>query len=127
MPRCLWPEKAQAYWNAFPDGSVLVDDYAPLLDSADWDEAAAKGLVIAKLLSTEGEELTDLEKYTPDLELEGDGHGAASSIAVTKLALVGTETFYNAVRGSRERGDHSLRMARVDSRPGMGAPAAGRA
>jgi hypothetical protein len=52
----------------------------------------ANGVVLGELLSTEDEELTDLEKYTPDLELEGDGHGVASPIAVAKLALVGTET-----------------------------------
>jgi hypothetical protein len=110
VPRGLWPEKARAYWNAFPNGSVLVDDYAPLLDSDEWDEVAANGVVIGALLSIEDEELTDLEKYTPDLELEGDGHGAAATIAVTKLALVGTETFYNAVRGSRERAARFLQF-----------------
>jgi hypothetical protein len=110
VPRDLWPERARAYWNAFPNGSVLVDDYAPLLDGDEWDAAAANGVVIGELLSTEDEELTDLEKYTPDLELEGDGHGAASPISVAKLALVGAETFYNAVRGSRERAARFLQF-----------------
>jgi len=32
IPRTFWPEQARAFWDAFPPGSVLVDDYLPLLD-----------------------------------------------------------------------------------------------
>jgi hypothetical protein len=102
VPRELWPEKARAYWDAFPKGSVLSDDYGALLDSSAWSEAAANQVVVAELVWSEEEELADLEKYTCDLELEGDGHGAASPVDVGKLAFVGTE-LYEALRGSRER------------------------
>ena len=101
-PRELWPEEARAYWDAFPKGSVLSDDYASLLDSSSWSEAAANEVVVTDLVWSEEAELTDLEKYTHDLELEGDGHSAASPIQVGNLAFVGTE-LYEALRGSRER------------------------
>lgn len=42
-PRELWPEEARAYWDAFPKGSVLSDDYAALLDDSSWSEAARQG------------------------------------------------------------------------------------
>ena len=110
VPRELWPEGAQPYWNAFPNGSVLVADYAPLLGDELWKEATANEVVITKLLWTEETELTNLEKYTRDLELEGDEHSAVDEIRVSQLALVGTEGFYNAVRGSRERAARFLQF-----------------
>lgn len=102
-PRELWPEDARPYWDAFPKGSVLSNDYAPLLDNSSWSEAADKGIVITELLWSEEEELEDLEKYTRDLEIEGDSHSAASPIEVGKLAFVGSTELYEALRGSRER------------------------
>ena len=102
VPRGLWPEKAKAYWDAFPKGSVLSDDYASLLDSSSWSEAAANGVVVTELVWSEEDELTDLEHYTRDRELEGDGHSTALPIEVGKLALVGTELF-EALSSSRER------------------------
>jgi hypothetical protein len=101
-PRELWPEKSRTYWDAFPRGSVLSDDYASLLDSSSWSEAAANKVVVTQLLWSEEVELTDLEKYTRARELEGDGHAATSPIEVTKLTFIGTE-LYEALRGSRER------------------------
>ena len=47
VPRELWPDDARSYWDAFPRGSVLVDDYASLLDSSSWSEAAANGVVVS--------------------------------------------------------------------------------
>ena len=102
-PRVLWPEQARAYWDAFPKGSVLNDDYASLLDSSLWSEAAANDVVVIKLLWSEETELTDLEKYMHDRELDGDSHSTPSPIRVGKLAFVGTERLYDALRGSRER------------------------
>jgi hypothetical protein len=101
-PRELWPERARAYWDAFPKASVLSDDYASLLDSSGWSEAAVNEVVITELVWSEEVELTELEKYTSDLELEGEDHSAASSIQVGNLAFVGPE-LYEALRGSRER------------------------
>jgi hypothetical protein len=102
-PRGLWPAKARAYWDAFPNGSVLVDDYAPLLTDTLWREAAENQIVITRLLWSAEVALSDLEKFTRDLELESDGHSAVSSVRVGKMAFVGTEPFYDAVRNSRER------------------------
>src|SRR5262249_53877356 len=96
-------------WDAFPRGSVLVDDYASLLDSSSWSEAAANGVLVTELLWREGEELTDIASYTVDLELEGDEHGAAAAVEVGKLAFIGTE-FYEALRGSRERAARFLQF-----------------
>ena len=101
-PRDLWPDEAQPYWDAFPRGSVLVDDYAALLDSSSWSEAAANGVLVTGLLWTEEEELAELEKYTLNPDLEGDGHSAASPVEVGKLAFIDS-IFYEALRGSRER------------------------
>ena len=100
-PRKLWPDKARPYWDAFPRGSVLSDDYAPLLDSSSWSEAAAHGVLVIDLLWPEEDELAELENFTLDLELEGDGHSAAAPIEVGKLAFIGTG-FQEALR-SRER------------------------
>jgi hypothetical protein len=159
-PRELWPEAAQSYWDAFPSGTVLIGDYASLLDAELWREAAENEVVVTDLLWTQEAELSDLEQYTRDLELEGDEHSAGAPVRVSELALVGTEAFYNAVRGSRERAarflqfilnyvveadpswretgaggvrmrrgarHHSMRVAGLDARPGMGAAAPGRA
>jgi hypothetical protein len=79
-----------------------VDEYASLLDSSSWSEAAANGVLVAELLWSEVDDLSDLENYTSALELDGEGHSAASPIEVGKLAFIGTE-FYDALRGSRER------------------------
>src|SRR5579872_7000186 len=100
-PRELWPDEARPYWDAFPKGSVLSDDYAPLLDSSSWSEAAANGVLVIKLLWSEDQEPAELENYTLALELEGDGHSAAAPVEVGKLAFIGTE-FQEALR-SRER------------------------
>ncbi len=86
-----------------------MDDYASLLDSSSWSEAAANGVLVTDLLWSEEEELADLEKYTLDLELEGDGHSAASPVEVGKLAFIGTE-FHEALRGSRERAARFLQF-----------------
>jgi len=88
---------------------VLVDDYASKLDGSSWSEAAANGVLGTKLLWREEEELADLATYTVDLELEGDGHAAASPVEVGKLAFIGTE-FYEALRGSRERAARFLQF-----------------
>ena len=88
-PRELWPDEARPYWDAFPRGSVLVDDYASLLDSSSWSEAAANGVLVMDLLWSEEEELAELEKYTLNPDLEGDGHSAASPVEVGKLAFIG--------------------------------------
>jgi hypothetical protein len=88
---------------------VLSDDYAPLLDSSSWSEAAANGVLVTELLWLEKEELTDLATYTIDLELDGDGHSTASPVEVGKLAFIGTE-FYEALRGSRERAARFLQL-----------------
>ncbi|WP_257169706.1 ATP-binding protein [Bradyrhizobium sp. SRS-191] len=100
-PRELWPDEARPYWDAFPRGSVLSDDYAPLLDSSSWSEAAANGVLVIELLSSEDQELAELENYMLALELEGYGHSAAAPVEVGKLAFIGTE-FQEALR-SRER------------------------
>jgi hypothetical protein len=102
-PRELWPEKARGYWDAFPRGSILSDDYASLLDSSSWSEVAANGIVMTELVWSEEDELEDLEKYTRDLELEGDDHSAAAPMNVGKLAFVGSSELYEALRSSRER------------------------
>ena len=101
-PRELWPEEARGYWDAFPRGAVLCDDYASLLDSSSWSEAAANKVVITELLWSEKEELADLGKYTREGELEGDGHSATSATVIGKLAFVSSE-LYEALRSSRER------------------------
>jgi hypothetical protein len=108
-PRELWPSAAHPYWDAFPRGSVLADDYASLLDSSLWSEAAANGVLVTKLLWSEADDLAELESYTPDLELDGEGHSAVSPIEVGKLAFVGTD-FYEALRGSRERAARFLQF-----------------
>ncbi|WP_316207559.1 sacsin N-terminal ATP-binding-like domain-containing protein [Bradyrhizobium sp. SZCCHNR3118] len=100
-PRELWPDEARPYWDAFPRGSVLSDDYAALLDSSSWSEAAANRVLVIELLWSEDQELAELENYTLALELEGDGHSAAAPVEVGKLAFIGTE-FQEALR-SRER------------------------
>lgn len=102
-PRGLWPAKARTYWDAFPNGSVLVDDYAPLLDDSLWREAAENQIIITELLWSAEVALGDLEKFTRDLELDSDGHSAVSAVRVGKMAFVGTELFSDAVRNSRER------------------------
>ena len=101
-PRELWPDEAQPYWDAFPRGTVLVDDYASLLDSSSWSEAAANGVLVVDLLRSEEEELAELEKYTLTSDLEGDGHSATAPVEVGKLAFIDS-IFYEALRGSRER------------------------
>jgi hypothetical protein len=109
LPRELWPDEARPYWDAFPRGSVLVDDYATLLDSSTWSEAAAEGVLVAELLWSEEEELAELEKYTVNPDLEGNGHSAAASVEVGKLAFIDT-LFYEALRGSRERAARFLQF-----------------
>ena len=109
VPRELWPDEAQPYCNAFPRGSVLVDDYAPLLDSSTWSEAAANGVLVTDLLWSEEEELAELEKYTLNPDLEGDGHSAATPVEVGKLAFIDS-IFYDALRGSRERAARFFRF-----------------
>ena len=108
-PRELWPDEARHYWDAFPRGSVLVDDYASLLDSSTWSEAAAKGVLVADLLWCEKEEPAELEKYTLNPDLEGDGHSASAPVEVGKLAFIDT-LFYEALRGSRERAARFLQF-----------------
>ena len=68
-PRELWPDEARPYWDAFPRGSVLVDDYASLLDSSSWSEAAANGVLVMDLLWSEEEELAELEKNTRSIPI----------------------------------------------------------
>jgi hypothetical protein len=53
--------------------------------------------------------LAELENYTPDLELNGEGHSAVFPIEVGKLAFIGTD-FYEALRGSRERAARFLQF-----------------
>ncbi len=108
-PRELWPDGAQPYWDAFPRGSVLANDYAALLDSSSWSEAAVNGVLVRELLWLEEEELTELEKYKSSLDLDGDGHSAASAVEVGKLAFIDS-TFYEALRGSRERAARFLQF-----------------
>jgi hypothetical protein len=101
-PHELWPDEARPYWDTFPRGAVLVDDYAPLLDSSSWSEAAANGVLVMDLLWSEEEELAELEEYTLNADLDGDGHSAASPVEVGKLAFIDS-IFHDALRGSRER------------------------
>jgi hypothetical protein len=101
-PRELWPDEARPYWDAFPRGSVLVDDYASLLDSSAWREGAANFVLVTDLLWSEEEELAELDKYTLNPDLEGDGHSAAAPVEVGKLAFIDS-IFHDALRGSRER------------------------
>src|SRR5262249_15251832 len=108
-PRELWPDEARPYWDAFPRGSVLIDDYACLLDSSSWSEAAANGVLVTELLGSEQEELNELEKYTINPDLEGDSHSAASPVEVGKLAFIDS-AFYEALRGSRERAARFLQL-----------------
>lgn len=108
-PRELWPDEAQPFWDAFPRGSVLVDDYASLLDTSTWSEAAANGVLVTDLLWSEEEELAELEKYTFNPDLEGDGHSAAAPVEVGKLAFIDS-IFYEALRGSRERAARFFRF-----------------
>ena len=61
IPRTRWPKEAKPFWDAFPPGSVLVDDYAPLLDEDTWDATAQEGIVLGKLIWSERAEITDLE------------------------------------------------------------------
>jgi hypothetical protein len=109
-PRELWPEKARGYWDVFPKGSVLSDDYAAFLDSSTWSEAAAHEVVIGELLWSEEQELDDLEKYTRDLELDGNGHCAESPLEIGRLAFVGSSELYDALRGSRTRAARFLQF-----------------
>jgi hypothetical protein len=74
---------------------VLSDAYASLLDGSSWSEASVNGVLVTKLLWPEEEELAELAAYTIGLELDGDGHSAASPVEVGKLAFIGTE-FYEA-------------------------------
>ena len=108
-PRELWPDEAQRYWDAFPRGSVLIDDYASLLDSSSWSEAADKGVLVTDLLRSEEEDLTELEKYALNPDLEGDGHSAAAPVEIGKLAFIDS-IFYEALRGSRERAARFLQF-----------------
>ncbi len=101
-PRELWPDEARPYWDAFPRGSVLSDDYASLLDSSLWSDAAANGVLVMDLLWLKEEELAELEKYTLNSDLEDDGHSAAAPVEVGKLAFIDS-IFHDALRGSRER------------------------
>ena len=101
-PRKLWPGEARLYWDAFPRGSVLSDDYASLLDSRLWSKAAANGVLVINLLWLGEEKLTDLGKYTPNFDLE-EGHNAAAPVQVGKLAFIDSSIFYEALRGSSER------------------------
>ena len=101
-PRELWPDGARPYWDAFPRGTVLVDDYASLLDDSTWSEAGVSGVLVTDLLWTEEDELAELEKYVSGPDLEGEGHSAASAVEVGKLAFIDS-LFYEALRGSRER------------------------
>ena len=101
-PRELWPDEAQPYWDAFPRGSVLADDYASLLDGSSWSEAGNNGVLVTDLLWPEEEELAELEKYTLNPDLEGDGHSAVSPVEIGTLAFIDS-IFYEALRGSRER------------------------
>ena len=87
-PRELWPDEAQRYWDVFPRGSVLIDDYASSLDSSSWSEAADKGVLVTDLLRSEEEDLTELEKYALNPDLEGDGHSAAAPVEIGKLAFI---------------------------------------
>jgi hypothetical protein len=108
-PRELWPDEARPYWDAFPRGLVLVEGYASLLDSSSWSEAAANGVLVMDLLWPEEEELAELEKYTLNPDLEGDGHSAASPVEVGKLAFIDS-IFHDALRGSRERAARFLQF-----------------
>jgi hypothetical protein len=108
-PRELWPGEAQPYWDAFPRGSVLVDDYASLLDSSSWSEAAAHGVLVMDLLWLEEEELAEIEKYTLNPDHEGDGHSAAAPVEVGRLAFIDS-IFHDALRGSRERAARFLQF-----------------
>ncbi len=101
-PRKLWPGAARLYWDTFPRGSVLSDDYASLLDSRLWSKAAANGVLVMNLLWLGEEKLTDLGKYTPNFDLE-EGHNAAAPVQVGKLAFINSSIFYDALRGSSER------------------------
>ena len=56
-----------------------------------------------KLLWSEEIGISDLEEFTAIRELEGDDHATETPITVGKLAFVGTDLFYESVRGSRER------------------------
>ncbi len=113
FPAVLWPVAARSFWDAFPRGSVLSDRYAPLLDDHTWTEAGHNDVVLTQLTWSEGRELEDIEKYAMESELEGDRHspvGNTPAIEVGRIALVGTETFYDALRGSRERASRFLRF-----------------
>jgi hypothetical protein len=57
----------------------------------------------------EEEELAELEKYTLNPDLEGDGHSAASPVEVGKLAFIDS-IFHDALRGSRERAARFLQF-----------------
>lgn len=103
IPLTFWPEQARRFWNAFPPGSVLVDDYGPLLDQPAWDAVAQNGIVLGNLIWSEKEEITDPDALGLQLELEGEGHTSKVEMEVSKMALVGSDFFYESVRKNRER------------------------
>ena len=58
-----------------------MDDYASLLDGSSWSEAAANGVLVIDLLSVRrGGTWRSLKSTALDLELEDDGHNAASPV-----------------------------------------------
>ena len=103
IPRTFWPEQARAFWDAFPPGSVLVDDYRPLLDQHTWDAVSQNGIVLGNLIWLEKEEITDPDALGLQLELEGEGHTSKVELEISRMALVGSEFFYESVRKNRER------------------------
>ena len=108
LSKTFWPEKARPFWNAFPPGSVLVDDYAPLLDQVNWDATTQHGIVVGDLTWSEKAEITDVEQFGVDLELGGEGHALKAEIAITKMAFVGSEFFYDSLRKNKERAGRFL-------------------
>lgn len=103
ISKTFWPENAKRFWNAFPPGSVLVDDYALLLDPAKWEATTREGIVLGDLIWSEKTEITDVEQLSVQLELEGEGHASKAEVAITKMAFVGSEFLYESLRKNRER------------------------
>ena len=107
-PRTLWPLEAHTFWDAFPPGSILVDEYSKRVPHSAWDLLAAEGIVLRNLLWSEEVEITDeqIERLALDRLPEGDHalvQGDEQKVVVGKLALVGTSEFSDAVRKSHER------------------------
>jgi hypothetical protein len=115
IPKTLWPAGAREFWDVYPSGWVLVDDYSAILDSDDWNAVIRQGLILSPLVSSLRIELTDsmLEEWSLRELPEGVDHavkGPAPQLDVGSLGQLRTEDFYNSLRSSAQRAARFLRF-----------------